>query len=824
MYSFSKRFSLSDRRKLYFRALTKPTILKKALFISLLAIAFSAYGQNSDSDTLQTIPTIELSQISGARVEMIEYFRSDIQPLLQDSLMNQRRANIDTLGLMIDSLSELTEEVLVNEQFASTLDGLKLRWSELDGRVAPLVSELSTRNKQLEKIERELKQYTEAWTKLRDDVKTDDSKSDLADRIGVTLSHIDSVFNLVDIQFEESLEVESLVTELVLRIKNNKSKIDEAKSRELISRIMERGPPLFVKSSDSLDGQSMDLKKILWLARSDARLYLEQEKNKALWFIPFVILFLFIFYRMKNNMSLDDEVYADRVTKSLFRRPWLSAIFYGLLSVLLYLENPPALITLTFATVMLTVFLLVFLQNIRQGQKWVVIGSVMVYLVFEVGIINLSQSSQRVFLLIINVLLSYGLYRIYRSRHELQGINAWWVRVLLAFTPVLLLIQIGAFVTNVTGYHIFSLLLIDGTVTTLMAAVFIGLTFQSLNVAIRTWFTTGIPEYGSRWSVEARQKAIRGLNRILQILSLILFAQIVLNGFYIFDALGIWWSNVIEIGAEVGDYKVTLSDGINFFKVVVVTWLTVGPAVLFLREEILTRLDLERGVPMAISSITSYTLVTFGVFLALSQLGFNFANLGLLAGALGVGIGFGLQSIINNFLSGLILVFERPITEGDIVKIQLDEGEVIKIGIRATTLRLYDASELIVPNSDIVSQKVINWTLANKQRRLKFEFVLPVADLDPTKVVYLIEDAMKNIIQSNDLPEPAVFYDGIEENKAKFYIHFWVEREILYTKNRVYTEIHRVMKEHGIGMIVPSAVSLKQVDEHLFQDKSSEDE
>ena len=160
----------------------------------------------------------------------------------------------------------------------------------------------------------------------------------------------------------------------------------------------------------------------------------------------------------------------------------------------------------------------------------------------------------------------------------------------------------------------------------------------------------------------------------------------------------------------------------------------------------------------------------------------------------------------------------------DVVKIQLDEGEVIRIGIRATTLRLYDASELIVPNSDIVSQKVINWTLANRQRRLHFEFVLPIQDLDPTRVVYLVEDAMKNITQSADLPAPAVYYDGVEDNKARFYIHFWVEREILFTKNQVYTDVFNTLRLHGIGMIVPEAISLKQVDEHAFQEEAAKKE
>lgn len=789
-----------------------------------LLCSFALSAQTASSDSTVVIPKIELSEISSARVELIEYFRSDVQPLLQDSLMDQRRAILDTLRMRIDSLNELTEDVLRNKQFSGTLDGLKLRWSELQGNLNPIVSELSSRNKSLEAVESELRLYRDAWSLIKEELDADDAKEEVSSRITVTLGRIDSVFEVVDFEFEETLEVESIATELILKIQSSQSTIEEAKSRQLISRITERGDGIFNWERDSADDSSIELNKLIWLARSDARLYLEQEKNKALWSVPVFAFFLVLFYRMKTKMSFDDEVYADRVMKSLFNRPWLSAFYYSLLSTLLYLSTPPALISLVFSTVLLVVFLLLFTQNIRDGQRWITIGSVVTYIIFEYGLINTGPLSQRLFILLLNLILSYGLIRIYRMRHDFDGINAWWVKLLIGFTPILIFVQAIALVTNLTGYHIFALLLVDGTVTTLMAAVFIGLTFQSLSVAVKTWFNTGIPKFTNRWMPEARQKATRGLNRILQIFSVILFAQIVLNGFYIFDALGTWWAAFIKTGTDIGDYTVTIGDGINFLKIIIVTWLTVGPAVLFLREELLMRLDLERGVPMAISSITSYTLVTFGIFLALSQLGLNFASLGLLAGALGVGIGFGLQSIINNFLSGLILVFERPITEGDIVKIQLDEGEVIRIGTRATTLRLYDASELIVPNSDIVSEKVINWTRANRQRRLRFEFVLPIQDLDPARVVYLIEDAMKNIIQSADLPAPAVYYDGVEDNKARFYIHFWAEREIPFTKNQVYTDVFNTLRLHGIGMIVPEAISLKQVDEHAFQEEAAIEE
>ncbi|MCE2496583.1 MAG: hypothetical protein J4F31_08405 [Flavobacteriales bacterium] len=188
--------------------------------------------------------------------------------------MDDRRARLDTLRLNIDSLSELTDRVLLNDQFSGTLEGLKLRWTELDGKLTPLVTELSARNKQLEKVELNLKLYRDSWSQLLALVESGESKKDLAERIGVTIFRINSVFEVADDSFEETLEVESLATELVLRIQSNKSRIEEAKSRELISRITERTRPIFSRGNDTLDAPAIEFKKLLWLARSDARLYL----------------------------------------------------------------------------------------------------------------------------------------------------------------------------------------------------------------------------------------------------------------------------------------------------------------------------------------------------------------------------------------------------------------------------------------------------------------------------------------------------------------------------------------------------------------------
>jgi potassium efflux system protein len=792
----------------------------------IVLCGFSSIGQNGSSDTTApVINRIELSEISSARVELFQFLRQEVTPVLADSLMEERRRQTERLKGSVDSLAVLTAQILENGQITGTLEGLKLRWNDLDGQVGVLGAELASRNRKLEGIEKQLGKYNSAWELLLQEIEEEDSKEEIVGQIERTIDDLDSVYTLVDSEFDLSLSTEALVTEQVLKIEGQLKDIDNAKTRALFTRVMEREENFLNLHKDTTSASNVGLQALITLAEADVKMYLDQHQRRILWFFPLTILFLLFLYRMKKGLTLDDEIYSDRITKSLFQRPWLSSVFYGLLTLIGSLDDAPQLFVMTYVLLLLGTFIAVFIGHIKDEQKWVVLGVTFMYLIFKLGAFNVGPVGQRIFLLCVELALSFGLYRLWKTRTRYSSIKAWWVQLVILLAPFLLLLQLVSIVVNLVGYFVFAMLLTDGAITSLMGAIFVGLTFQSLTIAIRTWFGSGIPTYSHRWSEESREKAIRGMNRIIQITAIFLFARILMNGFYILDALELWWEGLLTVGMTVGDGKITIGNGLDFFGVLAVTWLVVGLFILFLREEVLMRLDLERGVPMAISSITNYTLVTFGIFLALSQLGFDFTNLGLLAGALGVGIGFGLQSIINNFLSGLIIVFERPITEGDIVKIQLDEGEVIRIGIRATTLRLYDSSELIVPNSDIVSQKVINWTLANKTRRLRFDFQLPLAGLDPERTVMLVADAMKKVIQSGNLPEPMVYYDGIDENRGKFFIHFWVERDILFTKNRVYTEIYRTLKAKDIGMIAPDMISLTQVDDHLYtEDKESEKE
>jgi hypothetical protein len=149
-----------------------------------------------------------------------------------------------------------------------------------------------------------------------------------------------------------------------------------------------------------------------------------------------------------------------------------------------------------------------------------------------------------------------------------------------------------------------------------------------------------------------------------------------------------------------------------------------------------SRVKLAPGLHYSISKMVNYVILLIGFFIAIATLGFDLTRLTILVSAFGVGLGFGLQNIINNFVSGLILLFERPIKVGDVVQLGGNEGVVKHIGIRASIVRVTNGSEIIVPNGSLISETVTNWTFSDRLRRIDLSLAVACpADARQVKTV-----------------------------------------------------------------------------------------
>ena len=213
-----------------------------------------------------------------------------------------------------------------------------------------------------------------------------------------------------------------------------------------------------------------------------------------------------------------------------------------------------------------------------------------------------------------------------------------------------------------------------------------------------------------------------------------------------------------------------------------------------LEVEIFTRLRLPRGVPGAISMLVRYAIIGIGSFLAISAIGIDLSRFGLLAGAMGVGLGFGLRNIIENFVSGLIIIFERPIEVNDTVVVGDVMGNVERIGIRSSTVKTFDGSEVIVPNANLITNQVTNWTMSDRKRRIQLPVKVAFGN-DPHKVLellYKVADEHPGVL---NLPEPQAFFNGFGDNYLDFTLYYWISDNILQIKSEMALERSRCYKE-----------------------------
>ena len=192
----------------------------------------------------------------------------------------------------------------------------------------------------------------------------------------------------------------------------------------------------------------------------------------------------------------------------------------------------------------------------------------------------------------------------------------------------------------------------------------------------------------------------------------------------------------------------------------------------FLDEEVYERVQLSPGLPYAISTILNYTVLLIGFLIALGLLGVDLTKITIVAGAFSVGLGFGLQNIINNFVSGVILLFERPVKVGDVIQLGDAVGEVRRIGIRASIIRTRDGSDLIVPNGNLISNQVTNWTYADRCRAVEIPFNI-AADADPAKVLALLRHTVEQQPSAADRPAPQVYITGMTAGGLSLVVRAW---------------------------------------------------
>jgi small-conductance mechanosensitive channel len=326
-------------------------------------------------------------------------------------------------------------------------------------------------------------------------------------------------------------------------------------------------------------------------------------------------------------------------------------------------------------------------------------------------------------------------------------------------------------VANLVGAVSLAEVLTEGTID----SGYIGLAlFAGAGVLNAIVHLTLARRQGSRFDAVTQRAGplLQAIARLINVAAVVVWILAILGSFRMLRPVLRALHAVLTYPLTLGKVSVTLGSVLLFGGAVYAAFWIARWMRVILNDEVLPKMALPRGVANSVATLSYYAVVLLGLMFALAAAGFQMSQFAIVFGALGVGIGFGLQNIVNNFVSGLILMFERPIQPGDTVEVTGTNGIVREIGMRATTLKTGEGADVVIPNGTLLSEKLINWTMSDLNRRVDVD--LGVAyDSDLRKVAALMIDITKACDGISLQPAPAVIFRGFGPSSVDFGIRAW---------------------------------------------------
>ena len=801
------------------------------LIVVLFGISFFfnariTYAQETEIipiDTTQANPeTIALADISIESGEGFITTKKIVESLIPNEQLDQLQINTDSILYRIDSLLRYD----ANTNFSSTnirfLDNRQMFWYDQQSEVDNLKSTLASIVHELDEIKYELEDKIELWGNTKALIEEEESATSVIGRIDELTFYMDSVNQLVNGKSNFVLKLLDKATEIDVRVDDRITSIDDM--------IIEKEGKIFERDQPSLVSMDFDDKNV-WKIKGPVSLfyhieikqlnqYMMQHISNFIFQMLLLLVMVIVFITIKKRLQ-DKKIGKKSVYKTLlvqiFSRPISAAILLGLFASILIFDNRPPIFRE--ASVILAIFpLIIILLSIgkKRDKKYIYLFGLLffiqqMYFVFPPGNIlhRISLLSIALIEIVAIILLILQFSSNPKKRKILQSL-------IIGF----LCLHLGFALTGLVGVIIGSNMLAEVTLNVFIVNVFAGLLLTVSTIIINGLIELAID---SKPIQKINVFRINGLylkkktTGLLSIGALVYWVIIMMKTINIdrlvIGGLTSFFTNELSIGST----SFSLGGILIFFFVIWLSTVISKMIRAILEEDVLNKLSLAKGVPRTISVMIGYTLVTLGVFLAVSVAGIPMTSLTLLIGAFGVGIGFGLQNIFNNLVSGLILLFERPIQIGDTIEVGTLIGNVKSMGIRSSHVRTFDGAEVIVPNGNLISNEVVNWTLSDQQRRI--EVMAGVAyGSDPHQVQKLFLKELEDHPDILKNPKPNVFFHNLGDSSLDFRLLFWTTNfgDWIRIRSDIVFKVHDILKENNIEIPFPQTdLHIRSIDQSV---------
>ena len=792
------------------------------MLLALLVVCEGVKGQSAAKPTPQPSPVatpnpsvIPVPQIPAESIELNQRLRSLPDRIVSDESLGETEQQINQLRASADEKTRDTQETLQAGAIISELEQLSVDWQAVAKEVKDLSEQLTKEATTLDQEIRSLRSEEARWSATGAELRHQQAAAELISINDQANADLSTAIKLAEDRRARLVILQQSVAQQSVLVNSEIENLKKSIAVSQQSLLEADSPPLWQVQFQS----QTDANIVRLLGRSYSGDYKRlkafvRTKRTPLTLAGLVTLTALIIFgsltlRAKFKTDAPDQPKRDQA----FSRPISLALLVGIVATMPLFHDAPRGARSLLYLIGIVPAIRLLKPRLPPARRQILVATIVSLLVWQFIIflsipLWLKRDLVEIFIVL---MVGWFAWLTVKARRERaiykEGRSVPMVGVYLA--NALLIVGFGA---NLFGYVGLSDLLVQATLASVYRAVALYMIFVIGSLLI----STALQAESSQRLASLRvggQSLSRRLSFVLGLFVIVVWIHQTLNLFAIrqdlYDAIGVALSYQFKIGSA----TLAVSSIVSFILTLALGYLIATVLRLILAEEILPRLNLTRGLPNAVATITHYILLVLIFLLALAAAGVELSKFTVLTGALGVGLGFGLQNVVNNFVSGLILLFERPVRIGDLLEIGSVSGEVTKIGFRSSTLHAFDGSDLIIPNATLISQQVVNWTLTGTRRRIILN--VPVAyGNDPEQVRDLLRETVTSHTQVLPAPVPMVLFHGFGDNALNFEIRFWAARPQLVPelKSEVALKVSGALRKAGIEVPFPQ-VHLRTLDQ-----------
>ena len=781
------RTVLCQRRPLF----QSPPEISVALILSAFLFLLAGPGQTAEQKIADTskataaatqapsspsvIPVEEIAMQATQVGDLLRGFATDLAP---SGDIQAIRSIAPQLAVDIELELKTTMTILKGEPALETLEAQQQVWQQRQLQLTDWLNALTRRATKLQVVLTQLKRLQETWSRTRDAEQSTNAPPSIRKQIDATLESIGAAQQPHQAERDEVLNLQTKIAELVASCNTALAQIAALQQRAVGGIFTRENPAiwnpfLWSHAKPMLSDRLPEVAASYW---RDILLYVRDPSRHMPRHVALFLALSVVLLAARRHVG-QGEAAEDRPSHgtAVFDHVFAAALLVTLIVATAPTSPVPVTVKRLFEIAGLVPIIILTRRSLPPIVVPVIYALAILFAIDTVRRAITGEPPAGQGLLILEAVAGVavlGWLWVHGARRAAQGLGQTSNARRLFAVLVSFVLTIGL-VASVLGYMRLARLTIPsvfvGGALALELYASVQVAMGVVACAFRIW-----PLRLLHMVQNHRNLLERRIYRLFLWFAIFAWMSRYLDYVGLFDPARSMAQAFLNTRFERGSISTSVGDIVAFFLTLLGAYWLSSFIRFMLEEDIYPRTRIAAGQSYAASNLINYSILAIGFILALGVLGLDLNKITVLLGAFGVGIGFGLQSVVNNFVSGLILLFERPIHVGDTVQVGNFQGRVRRIGIRASVVRTAQGAEIIVPNAQLITQDVTNWTLSDRLRRIDLP-VAVIAGATPKKVIELIEAVARAHPKVFQDPAPRCLFMSYGDSSINFELRAWTD-------------------------------------------------